>query len=227
MSSHHTNMPILRRVAGFCLLTLLVAATGCESEPPATKNLPTPDRSPQAKFDRIVATLHDKLGVDPLAGQSGRFTSPSKAGTGTSVIHYTIDAPEKIEEPAAGKPLMATITITQSTSYSFFPAKGDDEDEAEQGNKQPPTSPLGSTSDELEAMGVEVLDPAMVDSDLAGAFETKLKPLAPTTRTIDNDTKVVYQLIYDRDRWRLAVPPAADSMQATNMALEQALKRQR
>ncbi|MCO6047210.1 hypothetical protein NG895_25200 [Aeoliella sp. ICT_H6.2] len=233
MKHHDMSQSILRSLTSVCLLSLLAVLSGCEKKQTVNPAFAPREQSPQAKFDRIMASLNDKLGTDPMSGRDGMYaSSPSDVGSGTSVIHYSIQAPTEIAEPAPGELPTATIKITQSSSYSFFPAKpSEEEEEEEDGEKdsQKSRNSLGSTEEELDSMGIEILDPSKVDKDLAEAFapKPKLKPLDTTARTIRNDTHVTYQLVYEKDRWRLASPPAADAMQATNMAIEQALKRQR
>lgn len=213
MSGHDLSNSVLRSFTGICLLSLLVVAGGCESKRPSASNKPTTDQSPQAKFDRIVDTLRDKL-----------ETTPSVEGTSTQ---YKIEAPDSIKESAPGKVLTATIKVTQSSSYSYLPPKRKEGEEEAESKGLPQSNPLGETKGEqLKSMGLEVFDESTVDEDLANAFGPQLKPLEAPPRTIDSDTHIVYELVYEKDRWRLASLPPTDVMEATTVVMEQALKRQ-
>lgn len=184
--------------------------------------------SPEAKYQRVIAELQRVLSADPnMTG--GRVIMPSEAGSATTTTKYAVAAPEKITVPKDGSAPRVSIEITQVSSYSFLPApKPEGEEEPEEkgyDSSDPSKDPLGELSSNLKDMGVEVLDPEKMKKDLEKAAGGRVGP--PVMRqTVQAEKHVNYDLIYENDRWRLARPPAADALESTNIAIQQALQRQ-
>lgn len=111
------------------------------------------------------------------------------------------------------------------SSYSSLPA-ADKEDDKQEENEKPRRDSGESASSQLSEMGVEVMDAGKLTEDFASATAPRLKPPGISTRTSKTETRVVYELIYEKDRWRLAVPPKADALDSTNEAIQMALQRQ-
>jgi hypothetical protein len=184
--------------------------------------------SPEAKYQRVVAELQRVLSADPnMTG--GRVIMPSESGSATTTTKYTVAAPENVTAAKDGSAPRVTIDITQISSYSFLPApKPEGEEEPEDtgyDSNDPSKDPLGELGSNLKDMGVEVLDPEQMKEDLDKAAGGRVGP--PVMRqTVKGEKHVTYDLIYENDRWRLARPPAADALESTNIAIQQALQRQ-
>jgi hypothetical protein len=210
---------------------VLVGQPGCESNDPPPPR--TVDTSPQAKFERLVAAL--RRGLETGVDSGGvRYTFSDTAGAASTVFSYKVDAPEKINaSPTPGELPRATIKITQRSSYSSLTSSKEDEDEGTESDSEKPKerrsgdqlSPDEKQS-ELEALGYEVLDPSLVDKDFADAASSRVRAPDFSTRTITTDTVVEYELVFENNRWRMAAPPAADTPESTNIAMDLALKRQ-
>ncbi|WP_145251752.1 hypothetical protein [Aeoliella mucimassa] len=201
-----------------CGLGLLVF-TGCDSESDSSTPVAVQEVSPQEKFDRVLDKLREQLqGTGPR-----HHTIHDSAGSGMATISYEIEVTETVDsviEP--GKPLKATIEVTQNTSYSSLRTESSD-DEAE--TEEPDQSPV----DPLESLGKEEKD--LLGDDSIG--EEFLKPTSPKldlpraiTKPIERSKTVTYQLIFENNRWRMAVPPSKDSLDSTNLAMQMALDRQ-
>ncbi len=211
------------------MATLLLMQAGCESgsTPDPAR---TVDNSPQAKFNRVVAALRKGLDTGVESG-GGRYTFSDTSGAGSTVFSYTVDAPEKITEPnTPGKLPRTTIKITQSSSYSALTSSKEDEEDREDERSNKRGSDNDALTEEtqanLESIGYEVLDPALVNKDIADAAAPRIRAPDYSTRTITTDTVVVYDLVFENNRWRMAAPPSADTPESTNIALDLALKRQ-
>ncbi len=213
----------------FIAVSALLLASGCDSKAPEAPAR-TIDSSPQAKFDRVVAALRKGLDTGVESG-GGRYTFSDTDGAGSTVFSYTIDTPEKISEPTApGRLPRAKIRITQRSSYSALTSsKDDDEEEKKKKDKRDKADQLAPEDKqaELEAMGYEVLDPALVDKNLADATTPNVRTPDFSTRTISTDTAVEYELVFENNQWRMAGPPPADAPESANIAMDLALKRQR
>jgi hypothetical protein len=196
-----------------------------ESSEPAR---PPRDMSPEAKYQRVLTELQRVLSADPnMTG--GRVIMPGDTGSATTTTKYTVGAPETIAVPKDGSAPRVSIDITQVSSYSFLPTpkpEGDEEpEETVPETSEPEKDPLGELGSNLKEMGVEVLDPEQMKKDLEKAAGGRVGP--PVMRqTVKGEKRVNYELIYENDRWRLARPPAADALESTNIAIQQALQRQ-
>lgn len=218
--------PIFR--PNFTLLSCaLVAATfvGCESKRTSAPAKPAVDSSPQAKYERVIQALREGLRSSDDSN-SIRHTIRDAAGSGTAVVSYEIDAPSEITKPqGVDEAPRATVAIITIASYSSLPAAGKGDSE-EQDRDKPRSASGDSAESQLSDMGIEVMDAEQMTEDFATANAPRLKPPGISTRTSKTETKVVYELMYEKDRWRLAAPPKADALESTNMAMQMALKRQ-
>ena len=198
----------------------LVGLAGCEgpSETDVTAK-PQIDRSPKAKFDRIVAELRDLLQGNGVT----RETIRDNAGSGTATSSYDIQVQKGVDEnPEPGKPLMVTIAITHKASYSSMRNEVPDEEEP---SDEQPTVPA-DTAENLGEAGYEVLDPSRMAEDFARATKPGMTVPGSVAGAIESRNEVIYDLIYENNRWRMAVPPSVDSLQSTNEAMKIALERQ-
>jgi hypothetical protein len=214
-------------LAWSALLLCSLVSVGCDSKNSSTPARPPRDVSPEAKYQRLVVELERILSADPKM-TGGRTIMPGEAGSATSTTRYTIAAPESVSIPKDGSAPQVSVEITKTTTFSFLPAPKKSQDESESTGAEstdPRNEEVGELNSNLKEMGVEVLDPEKLKRDLEMAAGGRVKPPA-MSQTVNTEKHVTYDLMYENDRWRLARPPAADALESTNIAIQQALQRQ-
>ncbi|WP_442483421.1 hypothetical protein [Aeoliella sp. SH292] len=216
-----------RYLAWSALLVCSVVSVGCDSKNSSAPARPPRDVSPEAKYQRLVLELERILSADPKM-TGGRTIMPGEAGSATSTTRYSIAAPKSVLIPKDGSAPQVSVEITKTTTFSFLPApkKSQEESEGTEAESSDPRNDnMGELNSNLKEMGVEVLDPEKLKSDLEKAAGSRITPPA-MSQTVNTEKHVTYELIYENDRWRLARPPAADALESTNIAIQQALQRQ-
>lgn len=213
-------------LAWSALLVCSLVNVGCDSKNSSAPARPPRDVSPEAKYQRLVVELERILSADPK--MSGRTVMPGEAGSATSTTRYNIAAPKSVLIPKDGSAPQVSVEITQTTTFSFLPAPKKSKEESESTEAEssdPRNDKMGELNSNLKEMGVEVLDPEKLKNDLEKAAGGRITPPA-MSQTVNTEKHVTYDLIYENDRWRLARPPAADALESTNIAIQQALQRQ-
>lgn len=224
-------IPFLRsRRSAYCGLAIaaMLLQPGCDNNVEPKPSAPVIDTGPQAKFDRVVAELRRRLAAATQSG-GGRYTTRDPYGTLSTVTSFEVQAPEKITLPSKpGQLPTARIKVIRQSSYlSLSSAKQDEEETAGAASDEEKGDLNSSVPQELESMGIEVLDPEMAEEDFAKAVAPRVRVPDFSTRQNSANTETIYDLVFENNRWRMAGPPAADAPESSNDAITVALKRQK
>lgn len=215
-------------LAGLLLCCGLALATGCDKKNNEASRQP-PKETAQTRFDRIVEALRERL-EDSDGRSSDRYTFRDSSGAGSAAFAFYVEpSTAVIAEPARGESAQASITVTLETSYSALPSeKSEDQAAEEEQTREEHNNRRAANIDAYGVTedGVEVLDSDLLAEPPAGSSTGRAMAPDISTRTITGKNITKYELIYERDLWRLASPPKADAPESANAAMERALKRQ-
>jgi len=222
------KLRLRRTLVGFMVGCGLTVATSCNpQQADGPKQQPT--ETAQTRYDRILEAMRERL-EDTDGSSRDRFTFRDSSGAGTAAFAFRVEPSTTIiAEPARGESAQATITVTLETSYSALPSEKKEAEAAEEEQQRDERDERRAANMDAYGVtedGVEILDSDLLVDAPTGTANGRAMTPDISTRTITGKNVTKYELIYDRDLWRLASPPKADAPESANAAMERALKRQ-